>query len=116
MEEPVGAASQSTTNYQGSDETSQSARSFDPAIGDGENRTALDKSVVADVSVSLEVTLGYRQIKISDLLELKSGAIVELDSNLSHLAELKLNGRIIARGEIVAVKDNFALKIVEIAD
>lgn len=78
------------------------------------NGAAFDRSVVDNVPVRLTAMLGRSQMKISELMALEEGAIVELDSSLNHLADLCLNDQVIARGEIVAVKDNFGLKITEI--
>jgi flagellar motor switch protein FliN len=58
--------------------------------------------------------LGTASLSVADLMELKVGSVVELDNRLNDLVDLKLNGAVVARGELVAVEDHFAVRIVEI--
>jgi flagellar motor switch protein FliN/FliY len=67
------------------------------------------------VRVALEAKLGAANMSVEEVMALKSGAVVTLETSLADHAELYLNGTLIARGEIVAVGDKFGVRILEIA-
>ena len=67
-----------------------------------------------DVTVALEARLGQTVLPLSDLWELKPGSVVTLQSGMNEPVGLFLNEMLVARGEIVAVEDNFGVRIVEI--
>lgn len=75
----------------------------------------LDSAVFGGVQVRLDARLGHVAMTVSELLALKAGEILTLETGLSDLVELQLNGNLVARGEIVAVNDSFGVRIVEIA-
>lgn len=75
----------------------------------------LDSAVFGSVKVRLDARLGQVGMTVSELLALKAGEVVTLETGLSDLVELQLNGNLVARGEIVAVNDAFGVRIVEIA-
>lgn len=68
------------------------------------------------LSVPLEVTveLGSVSLPVAEILKLGAGSVVELDRAANSPVDLLVNGRKIARGEIVAVDDRFALRITEL--
>jgi len=76
---------------------------------------SINSAVFSDVKVSLKAKLGDVTLTIQELLALKSGSTLKLDLKLNDLVELHLNDALVARGEIVAVDDNFGVRIVEIA-
>lgn len=76
----------------------------------------IDSTIFKDVRVPLQAKLGQATLTVADLLALKSGSIVKLDAGMSELVELRLNDSVVARGEIVAVDDNFGVRIVEVAE
>ena len=75
---------------------------------------SLDSAIFRDVKVTLEAKLGEVTLSVEELLALKSGEVVKLDARLNDLVELRLNKGLVARGEIVAVEDQFGVRIVEI--
>ncbi len=68
-----------------------------------------------DIEVSVTVRLGDTIMTIAEIKALKQGAVVPLSLRLNEPAVLYLKDRPIARGEVVAVEENFALRIIEIA-
>lgn len=74
----------------------------------------LDSTVFRNVQVSLQVKLGQVSLNVEELLALKSGAVLTLDRALGEAVELLLNGTVVARGEIVAVDDHFAVRLTEL--
>lgn len=67
------------------------------------------------MDVELEVTLrfGERSMLLRDILELGEGSVVELDRQVEEPVDLLLDGKLIARGEVVVVDGNYGLRIQE---
>ena len=87
--------------------------SFDnqPAVYGEENKNL---SLVMDVNLSLTVELGKTSIPIKDVLELTRGSVIELDRVAGEPVDLLANGKLIAKGEVVVIEDNFGLRITSI--
>lgn len=67
-----------------------------------------------DVAVRLSVELGRTDLPLRDVLMLGEGSTVALDRLTDELLDVTANGRVIARGEVVAEKGRFALRIVSL--
>lgn len=74
-----------------------------------------DSALLKDLSVTLQARLGEAVMPVAELLALRTGAVLDLDTRLNEPVELYLNDALIGRGEIVAVDDRFGVRIVEIA-
>ena len=70
--------------------------------------------LLQDVVMELSAELGRTTMTVRDLLSLQPGAVVELDRLAGSPADLLVNGRLIARGEVVVVDEDYALKITEL--
>ena len=68
-----------------------------------------------DVDVRLSVELGRADMKLKDVLALGEESVVVLDRLTDELLDVLVNGKPIAKGEIVAQGDRFGLRIVELA-
>ncbi len=77
------------------------------------NTTSLD--LLRNVDVCLSVELGRSDVKLKDVLTLGEGSVVQLDRLTDELLDVYVNGRAIAKGEIVAQGNRFALRIVDLA-
>lgn len=77
---------------------------------------SINASIFKDVHVQLQAKLGQARMSVEELLALKAGSVVKLDLLMSEPIELRLNESLIARGEIVAVDDNFGVRIIEVAN
>jgi flagellar motor switch protein FliN/FliY len=79
--------------------------------------TAQNRSfdLLKDVDVRLSVELGRTEMKLKDVLSLGEESVVMLDRLTDELLDVMVNGRLIARGEIVAENNRFGLRIVELA-
>jgi len=66
------------------------------------------------VAVRLSVELGRTEMALRDVLSLGEGSTVMLDRLTDELLDVTANGRVIARGEVVAEKGRFALRIVSL--
>ena len=67
-----------------------------------------------DVEMEVSAELGRTRMSVRELLSLNPGAIVELDRAAGSPADLLVNGRLIARGEVVVVDENFGIRITQI--
>ena len=68
-----------------------------------------------DVDVRLSVELGRVDMKLKDVLSLGEESVVVLDRLTDELLDVMVNGKTIAKGEIVAQGNRFGLRIVELA-
>ncbi len=68
------------------------------------------------MDVELDVTLrfGRRSMLLREVLELDAGSVVELDRQVQESADLLLDGRLIAHGEVVVLDGNYGLRVLEI--
>jgi len=67
-----------------------------------------------DVTMKVTVEFARAQMTIRDLLRLKKGGILELDKMAGEPLDIRLNGRLVARGEAVIVNDRFGVRVTEI--
>jgi flagellar motor switch protein FliN/FliY len=70
--------------------------------------------LLMQVQVPVSVSFGGTQIRIKDLLNLATGSVVELDQSLHDHVEVRVNDRLIARGEVVAVDGNYGVRVLEL--
>ena len=67
-----------------------------------------------DVELDVTLRFGGRRMLLREILDLGPGAVVELDRQLQDPVDLLLDGKIIARGEVVVVEGNYGLRVVEV--
>ncbi len=70
--------------------------------------------IIQDIPVEISVELGRTKKKISEVLEYGSGTIIELDKLVGEPLEIFANGKMIAKGEVVVIDDNFGIRITDI--
>jgi flagellar motor switch protein FliN/FliY len=70
--------------------------------------------LLLDIPLEVSVELGRVSMLVRELLEIGTGSIIELQKAAGEPVEVLVNGRLIARGEVVVVEDNFAVRITEI--
>lgn len=70
--------------------------------------------LLQDVRVNLRVELGSARMQVQDILRLGAGSVVPLDSLAGDPVNLYVNDRLVARGEILVVNDNFAIRVLEL--
>ena len=84
---------------------------FTGAAPTSENAT-LD--LIRDVDLDLRIELGRTHMHLEDVLKLGKGAVVPLDKLAGDPVDVYANGRLIARGEVLILKDNFCVRIAEL--
>ena len=87
-----------------------------PALVAGDKGRALGErlDLVEHVQVKLVVTLGEAEMSISKLFSLAANDVVTLDRDADAPVDIRLNGKVVARGALVAVGDKFGVRVTEI--
>ena len=76
------------------------------------DRANLD--VLMHVPLSVTAELGTAKMSVAEILKLGTGAIVELDRLAGGPVDLLVNNKLVARGEVVAVDENFGVRVTEL--
>ncbi len=69
---------------------------------------------VSDIPVSISVVLGRTSMQVQQVPKLGRGAVVELDRKVGEPVDILVNGRMVARGEVVVVEDKIGVTMTEI--
>ena len=77
-----------------------------------ENISNMD--IVMDVPVNLTVELGGCKLSMREVLQLTTGSVVQLDKAADAPVELFVNGKLVAKGEVVVIEERFGVKITEV--
>ncbi len=70
--------------------------------------------LLRDVELDLKIELGRTQMYLEDVLRLSKGAVVPLDRLAGDPVDIYVNGRLIARGEVLILNDNFCVRVAEL--
>jgi flagellar motor switch protein FliN len=70
--------------------------------------------LLSDVPVRLTVEVGSTSLKLSELLDLAEGSVVELDRQANELLDILVNGTLVAKGEVVTVNGRFGIRVVDV--
>lgn len=71
--------------------------------------------LLMDVELPVMLRFGTRRSSLREILDLATGAVLELDREVQEPVDLVLNGKLIARGEVVVVDGNYGLRVTEVA-
>jgi flagellar motor switch protein FliN/FliY len=89
------------------------------ASGSASNATASAEAgaldLLMDVQLALSMRFGSRRLLLHEVLELSPGAVVELDRRVQEPVDLLLDGKLVARGEVVVIDGNYGLRVSEVS-
>ncbi|KOP79043.1 flagellar motor switch protein FliN [Lysinibacillus sp. FJAT-14745] len=86
--------------------------SFDPnVISQSEARNL---NMLLDIPLQVTVELGRTKRSVKEILELSSGSIIELDKLAGEPVDILVNSRLIAKGEVVVIDENFGVRITDV--
>ncbi len=88
--------------------------SFDPANLNLSGNQKDNLQLLMDVPLQISVELGSAKRKVKDILEFTQGTIIELERQAGAPVDIIVNGNLIAKGDVVVIDDNFAVRITEI--
>ena len=96
---------------------SVSARPFDPPALDIPRNLSIDPkrvTMLSDVKLRVKIQLGRTRMLVEDVLRLGEGSVVELDKLADEPVDVLVNDRLVARGEVLVLNDNFCVRISEV--
>lgn len=73
-----------------------------------------DLEAVYDIPVKVSAILGKTNMKVSQLMKLNKGAIIELDKKVGEAIDIYVNNSLVARGEVVVVDEKLGITMTEI--
>ena len=73
-----------------------------------------EHKALLDVPLEVTAVLGTANMKVSQLLKMGRGAVVQLERSVGEDVEIKANGNLIAKGEVVVVEDHLAITMTKI--
>jgi flagellar motor switch protein FliN len=85
-----------------------------PALADsGPSAGTLD--LLMDVQLAMTMRFGAKRLLLREVLDLSPGAVVELDRKVQEPVELLLDGKLVARGEVVVIDGNYGLRVTDVS-
>jgi flagellar motor switch protein FliN len=89
------------------------------AVAPPSSSTAQDEKVnlnlLMDVELSVTLRFGSRRLLLREILDLNPGAVLDLDRQVQEPVDMLLDGRVVARGEVVVVDGNYGLRVTEVS-
>ncbi len=82
--------------------------------GNEEDQDQVNLDLVMDIDLSVVVEIGRVKKLVKEIVALRQGSIVELDKQAGEPVDIMVNGKLIARGDVVVIDDNFGVRITEI--
>ncbi len=70
--------------------------------------------LIRDVELDLRIELGRTEMYLEDVLKLRKGSVVPLDKLAGDPVDIYVNGRLVARGEVLVLNDNFCVRVAEL--
>src|SRR2546430_1186380 len=70
--------------------------------------------LLRDVEMNVKIELGRARMMVEDVLKLNEGSVVELDKLAGDPVDVFVNDRLVARGEVLVLNDNFCVRVNEI--
>ncbi len=72
--------------------------------------------LLMDIALDVVIELGRTTMPLKEVLELGPGAVIELDKLAGDPVDILVNDKLVARGEVVVIEENFGVRITEIVD
>jgi len=87
---------------------------FQKFSGTAANTESSTLELMRDVQLDMTIELGRTHMHLEDVLRLKQGTVVPLDKLAGDPADIYVNGRLVARGEVLVLNDNFCVRVAEL--
>lgn len=89
---------------------------FEKFGGTAANSESATLELMRDVELDMTIELGRTHMQLEDILKLRQGAVVPLDKLAGDPADIYVNGRLVARGEVLVLNDNFCIRVAELIE
>ena len=105
------------------DDQEKIAREWQEALGSQESteeKASAEEScskefeVLRDIPLEISVEIGSTKLSLEDILKLHANSVVELDRFVDEPVDIKINGKLVAKGRLYQVEDNYGVEIVQI--
>lgn len=73
-----------------------------------------DMRIISDIDMQISVELGRTKMLLRQILEMKPGTVMELDSNTGSRLSFLVNNHLVAKGEVMIIDGRFALRVTDI--
>lgn len=117
LNEAVGGTAPSNASA----DSSPNAGSGEPkpfALGDltqdAQTQSPQSIDLLGEVEMDLRIELGRTRMRLEEVLQLRGGSVVALDKLAGDPVDIFVNGRLIARGEVLVMNDNFCIRVTEL--
>jgi len=86
-------------------------------LGAGQkSETSRNLDLLLDVEIPVSVEVGRARLSLEEILRLVPGSVISLDKKSEEPVDLRVNGKLVARGEVVLVDDSYGLRITQVVD
>lgn len=83
-------------------------------VGAGGPPEKVSMDLLRDVTLDLKIELGRTRMHLDEILQLRKGSVVTLDKLAGDPVDVYVNGRLVARGEVLVLNDNFCVRVAEL--
>ncbi len=87
---------------------------FQELQDEGRPNLSPELEVILDIPVNISMEVGNTEITIRNLLQLNQGSVIELDRLAGEPLDVRVNGTLIAHGEVVIVNDKFGIRLTDV--
>lgn len=108
------AAPEAAARWQAPDLASVGASAVGEAAGETDAQDRIPLEVIKRITVPVTVRLGQAYLPLEEVLSLSRGSIVSLDVSDGQPVDVLVSGTLIARGEVVVVREHFGVRITEL--
>ena len=110
---PTPVAASTPSFAPASNVTAQPAQ-FAPLQPSFNDTSGTNLDLLMGVNLRVSVELGRAKMSIAEILKLGPGSVIELDKLAGEPVDVLINGRLIARGEVVVIEDRFGVRITDV--
>ncbi|NBV42188.1 flagellar motor switch protein FliN [bacterium] len=85
-----------------------------PTLTDEPAGKKIEMNVFSKIPVNVSVELGRANVSLKEIFELSEGSIIELERLVGEPLDLVVNGQVVAQGEVVAIDNNYGLRVTHV--
>jgi len=85
-----------------------------PATSSAVHGGTVNLDLLMDVELAVTLRFGSRRLLLSEILDLNPGIVIDLDRKVEEPVDVLLDGRLVARGEVVVINGNYGLRVTEV--
>lgn len=87
---------------------------LDELVGSEGPPEKVSMDLLRDVTLDLKIELGRTRMHLDEILQLRKGSVVTLNKLAGDPVDIFVNGRLVARGEVLVLNDNFCVRVAEL--